>query len=162
MLKTRIITAIMAAGSANSIPTFTLGFPQRNYDERSFALEVAEYLGTEHTMEEMGPEQAGALIPEILDHIDEPFGDTAILPNYAISKMASKRFTSSRSICCLKSGPASIMIFIPFILIKIELRKRLSFKSLDRHTSQLQPIRGTPCEVPVPRNVIFKFFPFSN
>jgi asparagine synthase (glutamine-hydrolysing) len=85
------ITAVMAAESAKSIPTFTLGFPQKNYDERSFALQVAEYLGTEHTIEEMGPEQARTLIPEILDHMDEPFGDTAILPNYAISKIASKR-----------------------------------------------------------------------
>jgi hypothetical protein len=26
----------------------------------------------------------------------------------------------------------------------------------DEHTSHLQAITGTPCEVPVPRNVIFK------
>jgi len=85
------ITAVMATESTTAIPTFTLGFPQREYDERSYALQVAEFFGTEHIIEEMGPEQARALIPEILDHLDEPFGDTAILPNYAISKLASKR-----------------------------------------------------------------------
>ena len=85
------ITALMAAESAKSIPTFTLGFPEKKYDERSFARQVAEYLSTEHTTAEMGPEQARTLIPVILDHMDEPFGDTAILPNYVISKVASKR-----------------------------------------------------------------------
>jgi len=35
-------------------------------------------------------------------------------------------------------------------------RRRLSFLSGDVHTSQLQPIMGTPLLVPVPRNVIFK------
>jgi hypothetical protein len=35
-------------------------------------------------------------------------------------------------------------------------RSRLSLLSEDVHTSQPQPIMGTPLLVPVPRNVIFK------
>lgn len=38
----------------------------------------------------------------------------------------------------------------------IDDRRRLSSGFLDEHTSQSQAITGTPCEVPVPRNVIFK------
>ena len=33
-------------------------------------------------------------------------------------------------------------------------RQRLSRGSVDRQTSHVHPIIGTPCEVPVPRNVI--------
>ena len=36
------------------------------------------------------------------------------------------------------------------------LRNRLSRGSLDAHILQGQAITGTPCEVPVPRNVTFK------
>jgi hypothetical protein len=35
----------------------------------------------------------------------------------------------------------------------MEERKRLSLGSVLVHTSQLQAISGTPCEVPVPRKV---------
>jgi homoaconitase/3-isopropylmalate dehydratase large subunit len=34
-------------------------------------------------------------------------------------------------------------------------RRRLFFGSVDVQTAQLQPIIGTPCEAPVPRNVKF-------
>lgn len=36
------------------------------------------------------------------------------------------------------------------------MRSRLSRSSVDRQTSQSQPMTGTPWEVPVPRNVTFK------
>ena len=36
------------------------------------------------------------------------------------------------------------------------LRNRLSRGSFDAHILQGQAITGTPCEVPVPRNVTFK------
>src|SRR6476469_4489875 len=37
-----------------------------------------------------------------------------------------------------------------------EVRWRRSFGSVEWQVAQSQPIIGTPCEVPVPRNVIFK------
>ncbi len=40
----------------------------------------------------------------------------------------------------------------------MEVRSRLSLKSGDVHTSQPQVITGTPCDVPVPKNVIFKIW----
>ena len=56
--------------------------------------------------------------------------------------------------CCLKSGPASMSILMPFASMKADVRRRLSRASLDLQTSQLQPRRGTPKDVPVPKNVI--------
>lgn len=37
----------------------------------------------------------------------------------------------------------------------MEVRSLLSLKSKEVQTEQLQPIKGTPVEVPVPKNVIF-------
>lgn len=36
------------------------------------------------------------------------------------------------------------------------MRRRLSLLSVEVQTSQSQPMIGMPCDVPVPRNVIFK------
>jgi hypothetical protein len=42
---------------------------------------------------------------------------------------------------------------LPSISTIADVRRRLSRGSLERHTSHWQPIVGTPCDVPVPRNV---------
>ena len=44
---------------------------------------------------------------------------------------------------------------LPSVSIIAEVRRRLSRLSSERHTSQRQPITGTPCDVPVPKNVSF-------
>ena len=38
-----------------------------------------------------GPEEAAPLITELLQHIDEPFGDTSILPTFAVTRLARQR-----------------------------------------------------------------------
>ena len=45
-------------------------------------------------------------------------------------------------------------ILMPPASTSEEQRMRLSRESAERHTSQRQPICGTPDEVPVPRKVI--------
>ena len=39
--------------------------------------------------------------------------------------------------------------------MSIELLNLLSLASVDMHTSQVQPNKGTPVEVPVPRKITF-------
>ena len=46
---------------------------------------------------------------------------------------------------------------VRLIIINNELLSLESFKLVELHTIQLQPIRGTPCEVPVPKNITFIF-----
>lgn len=59
-----------------------------------------------------------------------------------------------RNICCRKSGPQSINMFLSPTVRHTDERSRLSRGSADRHTSQEQPIMGTPVDVPVPKNSI--------
>ena len=71
------------------------------------------------------------------------------------------------SIWYLKSGPASTRIFSPPYSTNAEALSLLSLLSPDLHTSHPHPIIGTPCDVPVPKNVslviiryvLFAFFP---
>ena len=56
-----IVVAAMAAASPEPVRTFTIGFPDRRYDERAYARAVAERFGTRHEELEVDPE------PELLD-----------------------------------------------------------------------------------------------
>ena len=49
----------------------------------------------------------------------------------------------------------SMQIVVSLVSTKIEVRKRLSFGSLERQTSQLQVIIGMPWDVPLPNTVTF-------
>ncbi|HUY71633.1 MAG TPA: asparagine synthase (glutamine-hydrolyzing) [Gaiellaceae bacterium] len=77
-LDSSIVVAAMAGASDKPVRTFTIGFPDRRYDERPHARLLAERYGTEHAELEVDPG------PELLDRLaetfDEPFGDEAALP----------------------------------------------------------------------------------
>jgi asparagine synthase (glutamine-hydrolysing) len=77
-----IVVAAMAQASPGPVRTFTVGFPDRRYDERPFARALASRYGTQHEEIEVDPG------PELLDRVagafDEPFGDEAALPTLLV------------------------------------------------------------------------------
>ena len=85
-----IVVAAMAQAQAESVRTFTVGFPDPRYDERAHARAVAERYGTRH--EELAIET----VPELdrLAHVfDEPFGDEAALPLLHVCEATRRRVT---------------------------------------------------------------------
>src|SRR4029453_6721244 len=71
--------------------------------------------------------------------------------------MASTRVMRCFRACARRSGPASINTLVPASpRTNTDGRRRLSRGSSERQVLHSQPIIGTPCEVPVPRNVISK------
>jgi asparagine synthase (glutamine-hydrolysing) len=72
----------MAQASSGPVRTFTVGFPDPRYDERTYARAVAERYGTEHEELEIaaGPE----LVDRVARAFDEPFGDEAALPTLLV------------------------------------------------------------------------------
>ncbi|MCK7531602.1 MAG: hypothetical protein MZV63_11505 [Marinilabiliales bacterium] len=79
--------------------------------------------------------------------------------------MASSFFTFALSICCLKSGPASITIVLAGSLDHQRSPEPLVHADQQTvHTAHSQAITGTPWDVPVPRKVIFtgSFYRFTN
>ncbi len=89
-LDSSAIVALMAAGREEPIHTFSIGFAEPKYDERAFAREVAEKFGTHHAAEVFSPVAAREVVDDLLDHLDEPFGDTSILPTYAVARLAQR------------------------------------------------------------------------
>ena len=81
-LDSSIVVSAMAAASAEPVKTFTIGFPDHRYDERSHARAVSERFGTSH--EELEVDPGPELLERLAEAFDEPFGDEAALPTLLI------------------------------------------------------------------------------
>ena len=73
--------------------TYTLGQPQKGRDESPAAQRVADHLGTRHTTEVVDLPQLDDAVNLVVDAFGEPFGDTAALSVWMVSKMARRHVT---------------------------------------------------------------------
>jgi asparagine synthase (glutamine-hydrolysing) len=87
------VAAITARLAAGRVKTFTVGFEDEAvFDERPYAERVARHIGAEHHASVVKP-QAAALIETLLQHHDEPFGDSSALPTYLVAREARRHVT---------------------------------------------------------------------
>ncbi|MBA2433793.1 MAG: asparagine synthase (glutamine-hydrolyzing) [Chthoniobacterales bacterium] len=91
------VVALMTELAPGKVKTFTIGFEFSEYDESSYAAEVARRLGTDHTCEVMTERQTLDLIPTIPEMYGEPFADPSALPTHLVSCVARKQVTVSLS-----------------------------------------------------------------
>ena len=78
------------------VKTFSIGFPIAEYDETSYAREVARHLGTDHHEERVEPDCI-EILPKLLWHFDEPFADSSAIPTYYVSQMTRRHVTVALS-----------------------------------------------------------------
>lgn len=69
--------------------TFSIGFPEKSFDELEYARAAAEAFGAEHQEFEVRP-NALEVLPKLVWHYDEPFGDSSALPTYYVSKVTAE------------------------------------------------------------------------
>ncbi|HUY33815.1 MAG TPA: asparagine synthase (glutamine-hydrolyzing) [Pirellulales bacterium] len=87
-----IVVGLMTRLAKEPVRTFSIGFPVPEYDETSYAREVAQRLGTVH--EEFRVEPDGvAVLPKLVWHYDEPFADSSAIPTYYVSKLTRRHVT---------------------------------------------------------------------
>ncbi|WP_437190971.1 asparagine synthase (glutamine-hydrolyzing) [Planctomicrobium sp. SH527] len=79
-----IIAGLMQSLSDRPIHTFSIGFPIKEYDERSYARQAAAHLKTEHHEYLVEP-SALEMLPKLIWHYDEPFGDSSAIPTMYLS-----------------------------------------------------------------------------
>ena len=91
-----IVAALMQRESSTPIKTFTIGFADSEYDERAFARRVAQHIGAEHHEEEVRPE-AVEILPKLIHHFDEPFGDSSAIPTWYLAQMTRRHVTVALS-----------------------------------------------------------------
>ena len=66
--------------------TFSIGFEEASFDESSYSAQMAAHLGTQHHVDVLSLEKAASLLPAIAAKLDEPMGDSSLLPTYLLCK----------------------------------------------------------------------------
>lgn len=79
--------AYMAQRLNHPVKTFSIGFREPEYDELRYAKIAAARWGTEHHFKIVTPDALG-ILPKLVQHYGEPFGDSSALPTYFVSKLA--------------------------------------------------------------------------
>jgi len=87
-----IICGLMQSQLDQPVQTFSIGFPIKAFDERHYARQTAEMLGTKHREAVVDPD-AMEMLPQLIWHYDEPFGDSSAIPTTYLSRMTQEHVT---------------------------------------------------------------------
>ncbi|MEN8376551.1 MAG: asparagine synthase (glutamine-hydrolyzing) [Gemmatimonadota bacterium] len=90
------IVAFLSEVMDEPVRTYSMGFADRSYDERSHARVVAERFGTDHTEREVTPDAAD-LARQLVAHFDEPFADVSAFATFLVSRVARQDVTVALS-----------------------------------------------------------------
>ena len=82
------ITALMVEQYPGTVDSFSVGFEEASFDESRYARVVADYLGTRHNELILTSKMVADMVPTITDFLDEPFGDSSLVPTYFLSLFA--------------------------------------------------------------------------
>jgi asparagine synthase (glutamine-hydrolysing) len=86
------VVATMSRLTSGPVKTFSIGFPDKDYDELSYARQVARKFGTDHHELVVDPNVL-SVIDDLAWYLDEPFGDSSAIPTYMVSKLAAEHVT---------------------------------------------------------------------
>lgn len=91
-----IVVALMARASAKPVKTFSIGFKDSDFNESPYARLVAQKFGTDHQELIVDPDLEGAL-QNLTRSMEEPFGDSSMLPTYFVCCLARQHVTVALS-----------------------------------------------------------------
>jgi asparagine synthase (glutamine-hydrolysing) len=91
-----IVAGLMQRLSERPVKTFSIGFPVKAFDERSYARLAAEQFKTEHHEQVVEP-SALAILPKLIAQYDEPFADSSAIPTMYLSEMTRQHVTVALS-----------------------------------------------------------------
>jgi len=87
-----IVCGLMQSQLDQPVQTFSIGFPVKEFDERRYARQTAEMLQTNHREAVVEPD-AIDMLPQLIWHYDEPFGDSSSIPTTYLSRMTREHVT---------------------------------------------------------------------
>jgi asparagine synthase (glutamine-hydrolysing) len=86
------VVALMARASSSPVKTFTIGFKHDDFNESHYARIVAQRFGTDHHELILEPNVVET-VETLTRSLEEPFGDSSMLPTYYVSCMARQHVT---------------------------------------------------------------------
>jgi len=111
------VVATMTQLSDRPVKTFTIGFPEKEFNEISHAREVAKTFGTEHHELILEPDVIG-ILQDLAWHLDEPFGDSSAIPTYMVCQLAAQH------VKVVLTGDGGDEIFAGYDKYSVEQRER--------------------------------------
>jgi asparagine synthase (glutamine-hydrolysing) len=90
------VVALMARASSSPVKTFSIGFTKDDFNEAKYARMVASKFGTDHHEMILEPNVVET-VEHLTSSLEEPFGDSSMLPTYYVSQMARKHVTVALS-----------------------------------------------------------------
>ncbi len=91
-LDSSAIVALMSGLMREPVKTFSIGFEADDFNELNYARQIAERYKTDHHEFIVKPELL-KVVPELLRHYGEPYGDDSAVATYYVSKLAREHVT---------------------------------------------------------------------
>jgi asparagine synthase (glutamine-hydrolysing) len=111
------VVALMARASSRPVKTFAIGFRDQDFNEAPYARIVAQKFGTDHHELIVEPDVLKTL-ETLTSSLEEPFGDSSMLPTYFVSCLARQHVTVALS------GDGGDEIFAGYDRYGIHLRRK--------------------------------------
>jgi len=112
------VVALMARASSKPVKTFSIGFSHDDFNEAQYARMVAKRFGTDHHELVLEPNVVET-VETLTSSLEEPFGDSSMLPTYYVSCMARKHVTVALS------GDGGDEIFAGYDRYGIHVRRQI-------------------------------------
>jgi asparagine synthase (glutamine-hydrolysing) len=112
------VVALMARATSKPVKTFSIGFHNEDFDEARYARMVAKHFGTDHHELIVEPDVLET-VETLTSSLEEPFGDSSMLPTYYVSRMAREHVTVALS------GDGGDEIFAGYERYGIHLRRKM-------------------------------------
>ena len=90
-LDSSTIAALMVDLYPGTVNSFSISFEEESFDESRYARQVAKLLGTQHNELLVTSKMAANVVPSITEFLDEPFGDSSLIPTFLLSKFAQEQ-----------------------------------------------------------------------
>ncbi|PYV75330.1 MAG: asparagine synthase (glutamine-hydrolyzing) [Acidobacteria bacterium] len=113
-----IVVALMTRASSGPVKTFSIGFRSADFDEARYARILASHFGTDHHELILEPDVVETL-EDLTTSLEEPFGDSSMLPTYYVSRLARQHVTVALS------GDGGDELFAGYDRYRIHFQRRV-------------------------------------
>ena len=84
------VAALMAETAPGRVQSFSVGMEDPSFDESHWAQRAAACIGTEHHALTVTAGDMLAVVPRLGEIMDEPLGDSSLIPTYLVSQFAQQ------------------------------------------------------------------------
>jgi asparagine synthase (glutamine-hydrolysing) len=131
-LDSSLVAALIARKARVKVPTFTLGFREKAYDEAAWAAKIAQALELPHHIIHVSPAELLPLVEKLPALYGQPFGDASALAVYVLA-----RFTAAH-VKVVLSADGGDELFGGYV------RHQYALRSLQRVSRLLQRVPQLP------------------